>query len=84
MSALFNFGKNMNKQRRSRIQKIKQSLIVIKNELNIVLDEEQISFDNMPENLQCSIKGNESEDAIDILEECSEGLEKIINILNEI
>ena len=74
----------MNKQRRKRIQEIKEVLIVIKDELNSVLDEEQLTFDNMPENLQCSIKGNESEDAIDILEECSEDLEKIINRINEI
>ena len=74
----------MNKQRRKRIQEIKKKLIVIKDELNSVLDEEQMVFDNMPENLQCSIKGNESEDAIDILEECSEDLEKIIDRLIEI
>ena len=74
----------MNKQRRKRIQEIKKKLIVIKDELNSVLDEEQMVFDNMPENLQCSIKGSESEDAIDILEECSEDLEKIIDRLIEI
>lgn len=74
----------MNKQRRKRIQEIKKKLIVIKDELNSVLDVEQMVFDNMPENLQCSIKGSESEDAIDILEECSEDLEKIINRLIEI
>lgn len=74
----------MNKQRRKRIQEIKKKLIVIKDELNSVLDEEQMVFDNTPENLQCSIKGSESEDAIDILEECSEDLEKIIDRLIEI
>lgn len=74
----------MNKQRRKRIQEIKKKLIVIKDELNSVLDEEQMVFDNMPENLQCSIKGSESEDSIDILEECSEDLEKIIDRLIEI
>lgn len=74
----------MNKQRRKRIQEIKKKLIVIKDELNSVLYEEQMVFDNMPENLQCSIKGSESEDAIDILEECSEDLEKIIDRLIEI
>ena len=74
----------MNKQRRDRIQKIKYTLRSIKDELNVVLDEEQLVFDNIPENLQCSIKGAESEEAIDILEECLEDLEKIINRLTEI
>lgn len=74
----------MNKQRRDRIQKIKYMLRTIKDELNIVLDEEQLIFDNIPENLQCSLKGAESEEAIDILEECLEDLEKIINRLAEI
>ena len=74
----------MNKQRRKRIKEIKNVLVAVKDELNSVLDEEQLIFDNMPENLQCSIKGNESEDAIDILEECLEDLEKIINRLTEI
>lgn len=74
----------MNKQRRNRIQKIKYMLRSIKDELNVVLDEEQLIFDNIPENLQCSIKGAESEEAIDILDECLEDLEKIINRLTEI
>lgn len=74
----------MNKQRRGRIQKIKYTLRSIKDELNVVLDEEQLVFDNIPENLQCSIKGAESEEAIDILDECLEDLEKIINRLTEI
>lgn len=74
----------MNKQRRDRIQKIKYTLRSIKDELNFVLDEEQLIFDNIPENLQGSIKGAESEEAIDILDECLEDLEKIINRLTEI
>ena len=38
----------------------------------------------MPENLQGSLRGSESENAIDIMENCIENLEKIISELTEI
>ena len=41
-------------------------------------------FDNMPENLQGSIRGEESENAIDALNEAIENLDSVIDSLNEI
>lgn len=71
----------MNKQRRDKIREIRRSLEICKENLQKVLDEEQITFDNMPENLQCSLRGSESEDAIDTLESCINDLENIIKEL---
>lgn len=71
----------MNKQRRDKIREIRRSLEICKENLQKVLDEEQITFDNMPENLQCSLRGSESEDAIDTLESCIDDLENIIKEL---
>lgn len=74
----------MNKQRKKSLAMIKIELIQCKKNLQSILDEEQNSFDNMPENLQGSLRGSESEDAIDIMEECVEHLEKIVDELGNI
>jgi len=71
----------MNKQRRDKIRDIRKNLESCKENLQKVLDEEQNTFDNMPENLQCSWRGSESEDAIDTLESCIDDLENIIKEL---
>lgn len=71
----------MNKQRRDKIRDIRKNLEGCKENLQKVLDEEQNTFDNMPENLQCSLRGSESEDAIDTLESCIDDLENIIKEL---
>ena len=76
--------KSMNKKRKEYIFDIKKELTKTKEKVESVLDEEQNAFDNMPENLQGSLRGTESEEAIDVLEECSDYLEKIINKLYEI
>ena len=74
----------MNKQRRQKIRDIRKDIENCKENLQKILDEEQDYFDNMPENLQGSIKGTDSEDAIDTMESCIEDLENIINVLTEI
>ena len=74
----------MNKQRKQTIRTIRFNLNQCKERLQKVLDEEQSSFDNMPENLQGSLRGSESEDAIDTMESCIEDLENIINELMNI
>ena len=41
-------------------------------------------FDNMPENLQYSMRGEESQEAIDCMSEAISNLEEAIDQLNEI
>lgn len=74
----------MNKDRRSRISKLLAILEEIHNSLQTILDEEQDYFDNMPENLQGSVRGMDSEEAINILEETVGLLEETVESLRQI
>lgn len=74
----------MNKQRKQKIRDVIKEIENCKDNLQKILDEEQDYFDNMPENLQGSMRGSDSEDAIDTMENCIEDLENIINELMEI
>lgn len=89
----------MNKKRREKIanitfeiEKIKSDLIEkIKSDLEDIKLDEEIAFDNMPENLQYSMRGEESQDAIDTLDtandlvqEALDSLESAIDELNNI
>jgi Zn-dependent M32 family carboxypeptidase len=74
----------MNKQRREEINKIIQDLFGIKTKMETVLAEEENAFDSMPEGLQSSERGMNSEDAIDILSESVDKLKEIIDELSEI
>lgn len=83
----------MNKLRRKRIASVINTLENItgydliesaKDELEDILYEEEDAYDNMPENLQYSIRGEESSDAIDCLEEAVDSLEEALDTLNEL
>lgn len=74
----------MNKERRKKIDILKTRIEEIKSELNSILLEEEMVFDNMPENLQCSMRGEESEAAIDCMNEAIDSLDEAIDQLNEI
>lgn len=71
----------MNKARRKEIQKIIKD---IENLVHSILGEEQDAFDNIPENLQGSWRGTESEDAQGSLESAIDALEEAIACLDEI
>ena len=83
----------MNKARRKRIASVIHTLenIIdydliesVKDELEDILYEEEDAYDNMPENLQYSMRGEESSDAIDSLQEAVDALEEAIDTLNEL
>ena len=74
----------MNKQRKQKIRDVRKEIENCKDNLQKILDEEQDYFDNMPENLQGSMRGSDAEDAIDTMESCIEDLENIIKELTEI
>ena len=65
----------MNKKRRKRIRDIIAQLEMDKDmtsELEDVLWEEEEAFDNMPENLQYGMRGEESQEAIDVMQDSIE------------
>lgn len=81
----------MNNTRRRRINELKTQIDFANNQLkdaskklSSILNEEQDTFDNMPENLQGSYRGMCSEDAIDSMEEASDKLDEVLELLREI
>ena len=69
-------GLSMNRKRRKRIEKIKDRIAEIADELEghraeleEIREEELEAFENMPESLQASIRGNASEEAMISLDE---------------
>lgn len=74
----------MNNQRRKEIKKIIEKMYDIKTEIESVLSDEEFSFDNMPEGLQNSERGMNSEEAIDLLNEAIDNIEGSIENLEDI
>lgn len=74
----------MNKERRNKILKVIADIGQIKEKLQEILNEEEMVFDNMPENLQCSMRGEESEESIEYMNEAVDSLDNAIEQLEEI
>lgn len=83
----------MNKARRKRIASVIHTLENIidynliesaKDELEDILWEEEDAYDNMPENLQYSMRGEASSEAIDSLQDAVDALEEAVDIIDEI
>ena len=72
----------MNNTRRKEISKISSMLEDVKFRLSVVIDEEQEAFDNMPENLQGSERGCESEEALDSMNEALDSIDSAIEYLD--
>lgn len=62
----------MNAKRRKKIQGICD-------ELDVLMEEEQEAFDNLPESIQYSERGEVFEAAIEVMETAKDGLEAIID-----
>lgn len=74
----------MNKTRRQEISNVVTRIGMVKDALQDILNDEQDYFDNMPENLQGSTRGMDSEEAIDVMEQVIEVLEEAIENLDMI
>lgn len=62
----------MNKERRSKLEKVHEVLIEVK-------EDEEAAFENMPESLQCSERGEKMEENFENLDSAIEAVEAIIN-----
>ena len=69
----------MNKQRRKRLAEAMELLQQAQEIIEEVRDEEQGAFDNLPEGLQYSERGEAMEEAISNLEEAYDGMDDIIS-----
>jgi molecular chaperone GrpE (heat shock protein) len=68
----------MNDFRRKRLDYLKDKLADICDEIEIIREEEENAFDNLPESLQDSERGEAIQDAVYQLEEISDNLQQII------
>lgn len=73
----------MNNSRRSRIDKSKSYLELALDMIRDILFEEQDSYNNLPENLQDSERGNAMEDCIQNLEDSIDSIEEALEYLEE-
>lgn len=73
----------MNKFRRQALDKIAIKISELMIELEALRDEEQECFDNMPENLQHSERGEMAEEAISNLDEALDSLEEAFDSIGE-
>lgn len=69
----------MNKQRREELSKIYSELEGLQARIEAVRDEEQETYDNMPESLQGSERGEQSQAAIDELENATSSLTDVLS-----
>lgn len=74
----------MNAKQRKELQGYADSLDEIKCAIEEMRDDEECKFDNMPEGLQESERGEAMQEAIDNLESASSSIEEAIDYLNEI
>ena len=74
----------MNKERRKRVSVIKDELQSLIDQLDEVRSDEEYAFDSMPESLQGSIRGDESQEAIEAIDGAIDSLNEAIDSLDEI
>lgn len=74
----------MNNNRRKQLRKWLTDLEAIKGELEDICSDEEDYFANMPENLQGSIRGTDSEDAIDKMYEAIDSLDEAISTVEDV
>ena len=73
----------MNKNRRNAISDIYDKLIDIQSNLECIRDEEQEAFDNLPESIQYSERGERMEEYISSLEEALDYVGYAVDSLDE-
>ena len=71
----------MNKQRRAAISKIADELRALGERITDLEGEEQDAFDNLPEGLQDSERGNAMTEAVDTLNSAVSELEGVIETI---
>jgi hypothetical protein len=67
----------MNKQRKSNLSEVSDILDDAFSAIQDIIDEEQDAFDNLPESLQYSSKGDAMQDAIDLMTDWQMSIETI-------
>ena len=74
----------MNKTRRKRLEKVLNALQDAMSELEYIKDEEQEAYDNLPESLQESEKGETMQEYVDDIDSVISDLDSVISDLEDI
>lgn len=74
----------MNKARRRQLEKVVEVLTAQMEEMETIKDEEQEAFDNLPEGIQCTERGETMEENVDELDSIITDLENVIDSINEV
>lgn len=74
----------MNKTRRKQLEECVNRIEAAKGDIENILAEEQWAFDSMPEGLQASMRGIESEEAIGNMEDAISSLDDAITAIGNI
>ena len=73
----------MNKQRRTEIEAVLNELADLRSRIESIQSDEQDAYDNMPEGLQQSERGQKAEEACSRLEDAVTAIEDIESALND-
>lgn len=73
----------MNNLRRAHLSRISDKLAELQDEVQVILYLEQEAYDNLPESLQSSDRGEQMEAAIDALKEAITSFEDLTGYLAE-
>lgn len=74
----------MNKARRTAIKKVFEQLEELMATVEVIRDEEQDAFDNLPESFQSSERGETMEENIDTLDSAYNSIEEAKDLLEEL
>lgn len=74
----------MNKARRTAIKKVFEQLEELMATVEVIRDEEQDAFDNLPESFQSSERGEIMEENIDALDSAYNSIEEAKDLLEEL
>ena len=74
----------MNKTRRKQLMELIRKIELLKDELDNIKSDEEYTFDNMPESLQSSPNGQDSEYAIDQMEDALDVMDEVIDAIERI
>jgi hypothetical protein len=73
----------MNKAQRKILEEFQNKIEQLRSELQTQIDAEQEKFDNMPEGLQDSVKGETITSAIDAMENANNSFGEVVDYLQE-
>lgn len=74
----------MNKDRRKSIERIVDKINEIKADLTWVRNDEEEAYDNLPEGIQSSERGDSMQEAIEAMDDADGALQEAVDYLEEI